>query len=187
MKAQGDSESAAGERGNQTPSSKKPGGSGASSGTGGNEPTEPQARPDSSPDDRPNRAPDPMEPPTPANAASQKRAGELQLEDIKKKINKDVLNQLNMTEEDFRKFAKAYEEMLKRKQPSAPEKENLAAPQRGNRSVPNQNVRFVDPREQGKDGKLQRLGPALAPPELREAYKQFSKHISELEQSKEKK
>ena len=119
--------------------------------------------------------------PTPVPAQDKKP------EDIKKKINKDVLNQLNMTEEEFRKFAAAYEEMLKRKQPSAPEKEDLAAPQRGNRSVPNQNVRLVDPHEQGKDGKLQRLGPALAPPELREAYKQFSKHISELEQSKEKK
>lgn len=185
-KGQGDSESATGERGNQPASSKKPGGSGAAGRTGGNEPTAQQPDPRRSPDDRPNREPEPEEPATPPNAAYQKRAGEMQLEDIKKKINKDVLRELNMTEEDFQKFAKAYEEMLKRKQPAA-EKENLAAPQRGNRALPNQDLRLVDPREQAKEGKLQRLGPAAVPPEFRDAYKEFSRRISELEKSKEKK
>jgi hypothetical protein len=184
-KPQGDSESPAKERGNQTTSSKKPGGSGASSGPGGNEPTPEQ--PNSSLDDQPKRTPDAIEPPTSADAGHQKRAGELQLEDIKKKINKDVLKQLNMTEEEFQKFAKAYEEMLKRKQSSGPDKENVAAPQRGNRSLPNQSTRLVDPLEQSRENKLQRLGPTFAPPEFREAYKQFSKHISDLEQTKEKK
>src|SRR5260370_10139207 len=187
MKAQGDSESAAGERGNQAPSSKKPGGSGASSGTGGNEPTELHPRPNGSPDDRPDRAPDPMEPPTAANAAYQKQAGELQLEDIKKKINKDVLKQLNMTDEDFQKFLKAYQQMLQRKQPSRTDKETLSGPQRGNRTLPNQNVRRVEPSQQGKAGSLQRLDPASAPPEFRDAYREFSQRISELEQTKEKK
>jgi hypothetical protein len=63
----------------------------------------------------------------------------------------------------------------------------LIGPQRGNRSLPNQNVRQVDPREQGKGGNLQRLDPSVAPPEFREAYKEFSRKISELEQAKEKK
>ncbi len=128
-----------------------------------------------------------MEPATAANAAHQKQAGELQLEEIKKRINKDVLKQLNMSEEDFQKFVKAYEEMLKRKPHASAEKENLADPQRGNRSLPSQNVRLIDPRAQGKDGTLQRLGPAVAPLEFREAYKEFSRRISELEQAKEKK
>ncbi|HLJ95140.1 MAG TPA: DUF4175 family protein [Gemmataceae bacterium] len=184
---QGKSEPAPGERHDQAPPSQKPGGSGGSSGRSGQEPAAENPKSDSSRDDRPNREQDPPQPPASPNAAFEKRAGEMQLDDIKKRINKDVLNQLNMTQEDFDKFAKAYAEMLKRKQPSAPDKETLATPQRGNRTSPNQNLRRVDPREQSKDGKMQRLGPGAAPLEFRDAYREFSRKISELEQPKDKK
>src|SRR5207302_1586822 len=138
------------DRGNQASSSSQPGGSGAGRRSGDN-PTEQAPNPTGSPDNQAERSPEP-DPASRANAAYQKRAGELQLEDIKKKVNKDVLKQLNMSEEDFQKFVKAYDEMLKRKQPPGAEKENLTGPQRGNRSLPNQNVRAVAPAEQGKGG-----------------------------------
>jgi hypothetical protein len=98
-----------------------------------------------------------------------------------------VLKQLNMTDEDFQKFLKAYEAMQNRKQPAQADKEKLADPQRGNRaSLPNTNVRPVEPGEPGKAGAVQRLGPTFAPPEFREAYKEFSKRISEPKQPKQK-
>ena len=75
---------------------------------------------------------------------------------------------------------------MDQRQPPGTDKENLAGPQRGNRLLPNQNIRAVAPEGQAKGGTLQRIGPALAPPEFRDAYKEFSKRISELE-AKEKK
>jgi hypothetical protein len=175
-----------GERGKPADSSGQPGGAGTSRSRGGNEPNGPTPQANDRRDDVPDQRPDRVEPPTPPNAEYKKRPGELQLDDIKKRINKDVLKDLSMTEEDFNRFVKAYQEMLKRKQPAAADKENLAGPQRGNRAQPNQKVRLVDPREQGKESNLQRQGPVPAPPEFREAYKEFSKRISEPEQTKEK-
>lgn len=184
-----DSRPESGDRRSPSPAdaSKKPGRNEASGNRSGNDPTAQPPDPKDSLDNRPTQEQAPMEPPTPPNAAYQKQAGEMQLEDIKKKINKDVLKQLNMTEEEFQKFVKAYQQMLERRQPPGTDKENLTSPQRGNRALPNQKVRMVDPREQTKDGSLQRLGPALAPPEFRKAYQEFSRQISELEQTKEKK
>jgi hypothetical protein len=95
-----------------------------------------------------------------------------------------VLNQLNMTDKDFQNFLKAYEKM--QKHPATADQETLAGPQKGNRAHPNANVRPVEPGEPGKAGTVQRLGPAFAPPEFREAYKEFSKRISQLEQTKQK-
>jgi hypothetical protein len=120
------------------------------------------------------------------NAAYKTAAGELQLEDIKKRINKDVLRQLNMSDDDFQNFLKAYQEMQNRKHPATADKEKLAVPQTGNRTLSNTNVRRVEPGERGKAGTVQRLGPTFAPPEFREAYKEFSKRISQLEQTKQK-
>jgi hypothetical protein len=182
-----DSRPQKGERGNEAGSPKRPGGSGAAGSSGGSDPSPQKPDANGASDDQSSQEKQSREPPTAPNPAYGKRAGELQLEDIKKKVNKDVLNQLNMTEEDFQKFVKAYEDMLKRKQPAAAERNNLTGPQRGNRSLPNQRVRQVDPREQAKGGNLQRLDPSVAPPEFREAYREFSRRISELEQSKEKK
>jgi hypothetical protein len=179
-----DSRSEAGERGNQTGSPKRPGGSGAAGPKGGSDPSPQKPDGNSSADNPPSHEKDSSEPPMSPNAAYRKQAGELQLEDLKKKINKNVLKQLNMTEEDFQRFVKAYEDMLKRKQLAGAERDNLVVPQRGNRSLPNQKVRQVGPREQGKAGNLQRLDPSVAPPEFREAYKEFSRRISDLEKKK---
>jgi hypothetical protein len=175
-----------GQPGDQANSSGQPAGTGSSQRSGGDEPKGeiPKANDSQA---TPNPAPDRAEPPSPANPDYKKQAGELQLEDIKKRINKDVLRKLNMSEEDFQKFVKAYEALRKRKQPAAAEKEVLPGPQRGNRTQANEKVRLVNPREPAKASHLQSLGPILPPPEFREAYKEFSKRISESDQSKEKK
>ena len=89
-----------------------------------------------------------------------KAAGELQLEDIKKRINKDVLRQLNMTDEDFQKFLKAYKEMLKKQKDAPKAGEKLADPKRKGGALPNQGARRVQG-VQSKDA-AQGSGPGTA-------------------------
>jgi hypothetical protein len=123
----------------------------------------------------------------PADPRHRKRAGTLQLEDFKKKVNKDVLKDLNWTEEDYRRFLKEYEELLRQEGPGPGEKENLAAPRRGGGSLPNEGVRQVNPGGRPASGTLERGGVGLPPPEFREAHKKFTQHLSELERRREKK
>ena len=111
----------------------------------------------------------------------------MQLEEFKKRVNKDVLKKANMTEEEYRQFLKAYEEMLRRKGPAAQEKEKLTAPQRGGGDLSNQNARRVVPGASGKAGDLLRGGPAVPPPEFRDAANEFSRKLSELERARQKK
>src|SRR5439155_7365951 len=61
--------------------------------------------PDGPPEDGPGSKP---------SAAHASRAGELQLEDFKK-VNKELLDDLKMSEADWAAFQKAYEERLKQK------------------------------------------------------------------------
>ncbi len=121
-----------------------------------------------------------------ANPLYQQKAGELQLENFKKKVTKDVLKKANMTEEEYQKFLRAYEEMLKRKrsEPAAKD-EKLADPKNRGGNLNNIGARRFDPK--GKDDKVQRSGAALPPPEYREAYKEFTEKLSGLERSGDKK
>jgi hypothetical protein len=174
----------AGKEPGQQGSGSNPGSSGGSGRSGGNEPSAQPPMPNNSganPDQ-----PDVEEGSVP-DQRYLKKAGELQLENIKKKVNKDVLKRLNMTDEEYQQFLKAYEAMLKRQAPPTAEKEDAVTPFRGNRDQQNQGVRKVEPGAQTKTGNLDRLGPTLAPPEFREAYKEFSRRLSELERSREKK
>lgn len=121
-----------------------------------------------------------------ANPLHQQRAGELQLENFKKKVTKDVLKKANMTEEEYQKFLRAYEEMLKRKQSEpAAKDEKLADPKTRGSDLGNLGPRRLDPN--GKDDKVQRGGVALPPPEYREAYKEFTEKLSGLERAGDKK
>jgi hypothetical protein len=165
-------------------SANKTGGSGGSGQRGGNEPSNQPPMPNNAGPDL--GRPEAEEKSIPDQRYLQ-RPGELQLEDIKKKVNKDVLNRLKWTEEDYQQFLKAYEEMLKRQVPAAAEKEDPAHPFRGNRSSQNQGVRRVESGVQTKVGNLERIGPTQAPPEFREAYREFSRRLSELERSREQK
>jgi len=118
------------------------------------------------------------------DTSSSKKAGDLQLEDLKKKVNKDVLKEANMTEEEYQNFLKSYQEMLKRKSPASSEKEKLDGPNRGNGGLPNQRgVRQVDPGARNKDVDHHSAVLPPPPPEFREAQKKFSRLISESGQS----
>ena len=51
----------------------------------------------------------------------------------------------------------------------------------------NQNVRRVDPGGQFKTGKINSVGPSQPPPDLRDAYREFTQKLSELESAAEPK
>jgi hypothetical protein len=166
----------------------QPGGSGGPGQQGGSEPS---GKPSSPGDAGVNRNPPPPEKgedelSTPDNRFLQ-RPGDLQLEEFKKKVNKDVLRRLNMTEEEYQRFLKAYEEMLKRQPPPAVGKQDMASPVKGNRILPNQAVRQVESGVPSKVGNLERVGPGQPPPEYREAFKDFTQRLSEMEKTRDRK
>ena len=120
-----------------------------------------------------------------ANPANRKKAFELQLEELKKKLTPDMLKKLNMTEKERDEFLKACEEALKR-MPSGPGgKETLPKSQeaRGQSS----GVRPVDPKNKGPRDNLENAGSASAPPEYRNASKDFSEELAKRKKNREKK
>jgi hypothetical protein len=119
------------------------------------------------------------------DAQNTKRAGDLQLEDLKK-VDKRVLEKAKMSEAEYQKFLKAYQEMRKRTASEPRGREDLAAPQRGG-SLPSQGVRQVDGGAAERPGHLSRSGTALPPLEFREAQNEFTRKLSELTRSPEPK
>lgn len=117
------------------------------------------------------------------NPDNKKRPGELQLEDFRKKVTKEMLEKLKMTPKEFDDFCKAYKEKLQREARAPRPKEPLAGPQRGG-SLTNDGPRRVDPGTTAKPDDLNNAGPALPPPELRNAYKEFTEELSKLKRSK---
>jgi collagen type III alpha len=119
-----------------------------------------------------------------ANAKYQKRAGALQLEDLKKKVNKDVLKKANMTPEEYQQFLKAYQEMLKRKESEVGNEEKLTDPKAGSRGLGSMKSR-AGAAPKGKTDDLQHGDTSLPPPEFREGYPEFTRKLSELERTRE--
>ena len=106
---------------------------------------------------------EPAEPGQAANREYQKRASALQLDDIKKKVNKDVLKKANMTEEEYQQFLKAYQEMQKRKESDVGNEEKLTDPKaasRGLRSLKSHSTGS----SKGKPDDLQHGGASLPRP-----------------------
>jgi collagen type III alpha len=134
----------------------------------------------------------PPEPPaergSPADAAARKRAADLQLEDLRKRVNKDVLKEAKMSEKEFDDFLKAYKEMLNRKAKTPVEAEKPADPLQGDRrGRPNVGARRVEAVGPQKAGNAQRFGNIGPPPEFAEPYQEFSKKLSDMEREPAKK
>ena len=127
---------------------------------------------------------EPAEPGQAANRKYQKRAGELQLDDLKKKVNKDVLKKANMTEEEYQQFLKAYQEMQKRKESDAGNEEKLTDPKAASPGLRSLKSRSAGT-SKGKPDDLQHGGASLPPPEYREAYQEFTRKLSDLERTRE--
>jgi hypothetical protein len=124
----------------------------------------------------------------PAKRENAKRLpAELQLDDFRKKVNKDILKKANMSEEDFQKFLKAYKAYLQKQGVENSKEEELAAPHLGSMAAPNQQLRQIDASVKVKSGDPERTGPALPPPQFREAQKEFSRRLSNLNPARDQK
>jgi hypothetical protein len=94
-----------------------------------------------------------------------------------------MLQKLKMTDQEYKEFLKAYEEKLRREARAPRPKETLPGPQRGG-ALTNVGPRRVDPGTTAKSDDLNNTGPSLPPPELRNAYKEFTEELSKLKRSK---
>lgn len=115
----------------------------------------------------------------PGDPRHRQRGGSLQLEDFNQ-IDKKVLDNMGWDEQKLAEFRKHYEEMLKRQPPpGASEDERVLGPQRGG-SLPNVKVQPVKPAA-GKVGEARTGIRAEPPPEYRDAYREFTRKLQELD------
>jgi hypothetical protein len=101
------------------------------------------------------------------------KAGELQLENIKKKITEADLKKAGWTKKEFDDWLRAYEEALKQHKTVAAAKEKLATPKGGNSGLfGNQGVRKVNQSTPRVDNL--EYGPSRPPPGFEEAQRKFT-------------
>jgi hypothetical protein len=105
------------------------------------------------------------------------RAGVMQLEDLRKGVDKDLLKDLNMSEEEFRKFLKDYEDLLKRPRPRPGADEKLPPSQRGG-ALPSMGGRRIQPSGTGRPEDLRYDGRAKPPPGYQDAYNELLRRQS---------
>jgi hypothetical protein len=101
-------------------------------------------------------------------------------------VDKKLLDELKMTQEEWDAFQKAYAERLKQKAAEANGPAGAADRQRGagtGRSAANTGAKRV---EGGKDkaGTLERGGATLPPPAYRDGYRGFTENLSKSPQGK---
>ncbi len=108
------------------------------------------------------------------SAPESHRPGVFQLDDLRKRVNKDVLEKAHMTEEEYRKFLKEYEEALKQYRPK-PRTEPPAGPQ------PVEHLPSIGGKAVKPGGGTDDLGSdakALPPAPYRDAYRKFTEQFS---------
>lgn len=114
-----------------------------------------------------------------ANAENKKRAAELQLEELMKKITPEMLKERNWTEEDLQRWHSAMKDAIKRDY----DKEKMAKPQIGGAALPN-SFRAGEKVTPGQAPDLQNMGKTAPPPEIRNAYQEFTQELSKLKRTK---
>jgi len=116
-------------------------------------------------------------PPPAPNEEFLRKSGDLQLDDFRKKVDKNVLEQVKMSEDEYREFLKAYESLVKRAKAAKPEAADRVRGAAKGASSANTAARKVDPGE--KSGpKTERGGRGAPPPEFREQYKETTEQQS---------
>jgi collagen type III alpha len=105
------------------------------------------------------------------------RASVEQLERFKNKVDKDVLKDLKMSEEDYRRFLKAYEEMVKHQEAEKPGADEGAVPGAPS-ALPSTGSRRVRPDAAKPGNDVGAGGRALPPPPYRDAYRKFTEKIA---------
>ena len=104
---------------------------------------------------------------------------------MKKNVNDDVLKNANMSREEYDRFLKAYEQMLKNDR-LKPAKETLPAPFKGSAPEANRGIRQVDAVADPKFS-AERGGPAVPPPGFQDAYSKFTRGMAGIKGSSDKK
>ncbi|MBY0524967.1 MAG: hypothetical protein K2R98_16295 [Gemmataceae bacterium] len=133
-------------------------------------------------DDTPLAGPDDLDPNegSAADLRHKARAGELQLEEFKKRVTPEMLKKFNMTKEQYDKFLKDYEARLKELKSSAQEQEKIEKALLGSGQRPNPGVTRVRPPTTGTRDPLQGVGPLLPPSEFQKSYSDFTEELSKL-------
>jgi hypothetical protein len=105
------------------------------------------------------------------------RASMLQLEEFRKKVDKDVLKDMKMSKEDFEKFLKDYAELAKRQAKVEAEKPEVIAPPQPGGTLP---TIAGGPRKTpgGKTEDLNNEGRGQAPPGYRDAKAEFVRKLN---------
>jgi hypothetical protein len=124
---------------------------------------------------------------SPADPRFQRKAGVLQLEDIKKHISKDVLKRANMTEEEYRQWLAAYQKKLEREGNQKGNEERLIDPRLTGTKGASRGARQV--KSNSKEDRFQHASQTEPPPEYRDIYREFTEKLSGLppEPGKDKK
>jgi hypothetical protein len=117
------------------------------------------------------------EPPVERSKPEASRASVEQLERFRKKVDKDVLKDMKMSEEDYRRFLKAYEEMVERQGAGKPAADEDPAPG-GASSLPSTGSKRERPGAKGAANDGGTGGAALPPPPYRDAYREFTKKLA---------
>ena len=78
------------------------------------------------------------------------------------------------------------EALAKKKSAGPAVAEKQLAPRQGNRGMPNQGVHRVESDSKASVASPDSLGPLEAPPEYREAYREFTRRLNEAERASEK-
>jgi hypothetical protein len=137
----------------------------------------------------PGGSPETPETPLKANEDYSKRAGELQLEKFKKvKDDPELLKKLGYTPQDYDRFLKGFEEMVKQDQakPDAGPKPGPVPPPTAQRVNVGEASGKVEHRKDGSTGNPQGTGPAYAPPGYGDARKKFAEGASKARRDEKK-
>jgi hypothetical protein len=106
------------------------------------------------------------------------RASMMQLEEFRKKVDKDVLKDLKMSREQFEKFLRDYADLAKRQQKTAAEApEVLPGPQRGG-ALPSVGGTRSKPAAGSKTDDVRSEGRPQPPPEYRDKYADFLRRLA---------
>ena len=105
------------------------------------------------------------------------RASMLQLEEFRKKVDRDVLKKMNMSREQFERFLRDYADMVRRQQAEKGPLETLPSPSR-NVAPPGGSSARPGKRPDGKADDLRNEGRPKPPPGYRDAYAEFLKRLS---------
>jgi hypothetical protein len=109
--------------------------------------------------------------------AEKHRVSEMQLEQFRKKVDRDVLRDAKMSREQFEQFLKDYADLARRQPPSADDREVLPAPGSRPGALPSLASKPIKPTGKGPAEDVRGEGRPKPPPEYRESHADFLQRL----------